>query len=102
MSEAFRKLQKKLPGCVDHFYTLFKALPFKIAGPDDYDLERAKPLINEKDAPIMAAAMTAKMDWLLSLDKHFLNEDWKGKVNFAVSTPGDFLQELVSLLKEES
>jgi predicted nucleic acid-binding protein len=102
VSEVFRNLQKKLPGCVDHFYTLFKALPFKMADPDDYDLERAKSLINEKDAPIMAAAMTAKVDWLLSLDKHFLNEDWKGKVDFAVGTPGDFLQELVSLLREEN
>ncbi|WP_353928617.1 hypothetical protein [Desulfofundulus kuznetsovii] len=26
---------------------------------------------------------------LQSLDKHFLNEDWKGKVDFAAGTPGD-------------
>ncbi|MQL52370.1 PIN domain-containing protein [Desulfofundulus thermobenzoicus] len=99
VGQVLRNVQKKLPGCVDSYYTLFKVLPFKIVDPTDEDLEYARSLINEKDAPIPAAAISGKVDWLLSLDKHFLSGDWKGKVNFAIGTPGDFLQELVSFLK---
>ncbi|WP_194175006.1 hypothetical protein [Desulfofundulus thermobenzoicus] len=84
---------------MDSYYALFKVLPFKIVDPTGKDLEYARSLINEKDAPILAAAICGKVDWLLSLDKHFLNNDWKGKVNFAVGTPGDFLQDWVSFLK---
>ncbi|AEG15994.1 protein of unknown function DUF132 [Desulfofundulus kuznetsovii DSM 6115] len=99
VGEVLRNIQKKLPGCMDSYYVLFKTLPFKIVDAASEDLEYASSLINEKDAPILAAAISGKVDWLLSLDKHFLNSDLKGKVNFAIGTPGDFLQELVSFLK---
>jgi hypothetical protein len=39
--------------------------------------------------------MTSKVDWLLSLDSHFLNKDWEEKVGFSTGTPGDFLQKLL-------
>lgn len=99
VNEVLRNVQKKMPGCVKQFYTLFKTLPFKIFDPADNDLKFANSLINEKDAPIMAAAMTGRVDWLLSLDRHFL-KDWKGKVDFSVGTPEDFLQELPSLISD--
>jgi predicted nucleic acid-binding protein len=55
-------------------------------------------MINEKDAPILAAAIAAHVDWLLSLDKHFLLENWAGRVNFRVCSPVTFLNELRSIL----
>jgi len=48
-------------------------------------------LINEKDAPILAAAIKGEVDWLLSLDRHFLEVD-KKKIGFKVCTPGEFLR----------
>jgi predicted nucleic acid-binding protein len=97
VNEVLRNTQKKLPGCVDLFYMLFKSLDFVMADPADDDLIHAKTLINEKDASIIAAAMTSKVDWLVSLDSHFLNKDWKGEVGFSIGTPGDFLQKLAFL-----
>lgn len=94
VNEVFRNVQKKLPGSVAHFYTLFKKLPFKIVDPSGEDMVLAKKFINEKDAPVLAAAMSGKVDWLLSLDKHFLRANLEEKVNFQVCTPGRFLQEL--------
>ncbi|MBS3947977.1 MAG: hypothetical protein KGZ57_06710 [Dethiobacter sp.] len=73
---------------------IFKRLAFILADPAADDLILAKTLINEKDAPIIAAVITSKVDWLLSLDSHFLNKDWEGKLGFSTSTPGDFLQKL--------
>lgn len=54
----------------------------------------ARKLINEKDAPILAAVMSGEVNWLLSLDKHFLSAELEGKVKFQLCTPGEFLQRL--------
>jgi len=94
VSEVFRNVQKKLPGSVAHFYTLFKNLPFKIIDPSEEDMIFAKKLINEKDAPVLAAAISGKVDWLLSLDKHFLRDDFEGKVNFQICSPGELFKKL--------
>jgi len=55
------------------------------------DIEHAASIINEKDAGILAAAMSAKVDWLLSMDKHFLKGDLTYQAPFAIDRPGDFL-----------
>jgi putative PIN family toxin of toxin-antitoxin system len=94
VSEVFRNVQKKLPGSVAYFYTLFKKLPFKIIDLLEEDLALARKLINEKDALILASALSGEVDWLLSLDKHFLRGELEGKVKFPVCTPGEFLQRL--------
>jgi predicted nucleic acid-binding protein len=73
---------------------LFKKLPFKIIDPSEEDITKAGGLINLKDAQILAAAISGKVDWLLSLDKHFLREDRINKVNFKICAPGEFLQTL--------
>ena len=91
VSEVLRNVQKKLPNSLPHFYTLFKSLPFKIIDATEKDLEYAKTLINEKDAPILAAAIAGQVDWLLSLDKHFLTADLQGKVSFTMGSPKDLL-----------
>ncbi len=95
VSEVLRNVRKKLPDCEALFYTLFKTLPFKIADGSDKDIEYAKKFINEKDAVIMAAAVSSKAEWLLSLDRHFLAADWTGKFNFVVCSPGDFFERFV-------
>jgi len=92
VNEVLRNVQKKLPHCTAHFYALFKTLPFKTVDAAERDMEYAKSLINEKDAPVLAAAIGENVDWLLSLDKHFLKADWKEKLNFAIGAPKDFLQ----------
>jgi len=91
--EVMRNIQKKLPESIAHFYTLLKSLPFIIAGADEKARKYALTLINEKDAPILAAAISGKVDWLLSLDKHFLTADWKGNLEFKIASPQEFLNE---------
>jgi len=92
VSEVYRNVQKKLPGALANVYTLFKMLPFKLIDYNEKDMERAKKLINKQDASILAAAITGKVDWLLSLDKHFLNTNMRDKMGFYICTPGEFLQ----------
>lgn len=89
--EVIRNVEKKLPDFVAHTYTLFKVIPFQLIDPAEDQLTYALGLMNEKDATILAAAFTAKAEWLLSLDKHFtdLSQD---ALPFVVATPGEFLQ----------
>lgn len=93
VSEVLRNVQKKLPNSLVHYYTLFKTLPFKIIDASEKDLEVARALINVKDAPILAAAMAGQVEWLLSLDKHFLKAGLQGKVSFIIGLPKNFLLE---------
>jgi len=94
VSEVFRNVQKKLPDGIPYLYTLFKKLPFKLIDPTEDEMEKAKKLINEKDAAILAAAITGKVEWLLSLDKHFLKANMEGQIEFKICAPGQFLKTL--------
>ncbi|MEW6623036.1 MAG: putative toxin-antitoxin system toxin component, PIN family [Bacillota bacterium] len=94
VTEVFRNIQKKIPGGMAYIYPLFKKLSFRLIDPTKEDVEKAKKLINEKDAPVLAAAITGKVDWLLSLDKHFLKANMESKIGFQICTPGEFLQSL--------
>lgn len=91
VSEVLRNIQKKLPESLNYFYMLFKTLPFKMIDASEQDINYARTLINEKDAAILAAAIAGQVDWLLSLDKHFLTSDLRGRINFNIGSPKDFL-----------
>jgi len=92
--EVMRNIQKKLPESIAHFYALFKSLPFVYAVADGKAMKYARTLINEKGAPLLAAAISGKVNWLLSLDKHFLTLDWVENLEFKIASPQVFLNEL--------
>lgn len=94
VSEVYRNVQKKLPGALANVYALFKELPFRLIDPTEENMQIAKKLINEKDAPVLAAAITGKVDWLLSLDKHFLYSNVGEEFGFQICAPGEFLRKL--------
>jgi predicted nucleic acid-binding protein len=98
--EVLRNVAKKLPKAVAHFERLMKELHFTVIETSEQEIEHARAVINEHDAPIMAAAMSAKVNWLLSLDKHFLALKESGGLNFNIGTPGEFLQQIADILKE--
>jgi predicted nucleic acid-binding protein len=98
--EVLRNVAKKLPKAVVHFERLMQELSFTVIEASEQESERARLIINEHDTPIMAAAMSGGVDWLLSLDKHFLTLKEKGTLDFTVATPGEFLQQIADILKE--
>jgi len=100
-SEVLRNVAKKLPKAAVHFERLMRELPFIVIETSKQEIEGAELIINEHDAPIMAAAISAKVNWLLSLDKHFLTLKERGALDFTVATPGEFLQQLADILKEQ-
>jgi len=92
VQEVMNNINKKMPDHYGLFYTLFQKLPFKLIKPSKEDLKKALIIINDKDAPLLAAAMTGKADWLLSLDRHFLKPELSELIGINTGTPGDFIQ----------
>lgn len=89
--EVTRNIEKKLPNRLPHYFQLFRLLPFIMVEPSPENLEKTRKLINPQDAGILASALTAGVDWLISLDKHFLtlNND---KLPVKIGSPQDFLE----------
>ncbi|MFZ5632313.1 MAG: PIN domain-containing protein [Bacillota bacterium] len=91
VTEVIRNIEKKLLRCLPQYHRLFKSLPFEIADPTEDFIISARKLINEKDAIILAAAMNAKIDFLVTLDRHFFTADLQ-KLPFTVCSPGELLE----------
>jgi predicted nucleic acid-binding protein len=99
-NEVLRNVKRKLPEATTHFERLLKEIPFKMVEASREATERAESIINKHVTPIMAAAISGKVDWLLSPDKHFLAVKGSDGLDFTIASPDEFLQQLVSILKK--
>lgn len=97
--EADRNFSAKLPGLVTQFRQFMRNLaPLMAEDPPATAVERTAALIAQKDAAILAAALEAKVDYLITLDKkHFLKHKVKENIPLEVCTPADFLRIFESL-----
>lgn len=74
LTETERNVREKLQSYhLDRFFLLVDLLTVKKQKPDDKLIDKAREVIAEKDAPILAEAKQARCNYLVSLDKkHFL------------------------------
>jgi predicted nucleic acid-binding protein len=81
IEEARRNLLRKAPPALETFDQLMELLsPEIVADPTLREVEAAGSYINLKDAPVLAAAIGAKVDYLLTLDrKHFIDDPRVGR-----------------------
>lgn len=100
VTEVIKNIEKKLPSCLPQFFTLFKKLPLILVDDEEEKLKYALKIINDRDAKILSAAMTAGVDVLVSLDKHFLDSQLAGKLDFMICAPGELLKEIGGHLTE--
>jgi len=70
--ETERNLAKKAPAAVTHFQRLVIALPLRVVDPSHAEVAAAAAYTQLKDAPIVAAARLAQVDYLCSLDRRHL------------------------------
>ena len=67
--------------------------PIMIEDPPVEEVRKAGKQVHEKDAPILAAAKVANVDYLVTLDKkHFLNARQEVEFVPPVLTPGELLR----------
>ncbi|MBT3300185.1 MAG: putative toxin-antitoxin system toxin component, PIN family [Candidatus Marinimicrobia bacterium] len=68
LEECERNIRKKLPTALSAFYTILKLCDFSIVNPSDSDIENAEKYADKKDVPILAAALKAEVDYLVSFN----------------------------------
>ena len=92
--EADRNFSAKLPNLVTQFRQFIQDLaPIMMDDPPPTAVQKAASLVARKDAPILAAAVEAKVDYLFTLDKkHFLKEKIRQNIPLEICTPADFLR----------
>ena len=92
--EADRNFSAKLPGLVAQFRQFIQNLaPVMVEDPPIKTVDKAAALVARKDAAILAAAIEAKADYLITLDKkHFLKKKVQPNFSIEVCSPADFLK----------
>jgi putative PIN family toxin of toxin-antitoxin system len=101
--EADRNITEKLSECLDDFRAYLEALaPVLADDPSARAVKQVASLINSDDAPVLAAAVAAKTDYLVTWDRrHFLTKGPRALARPKVMTPGEFLHEFRVLIGEE-
>ncbi|BCX02995.1 MAG: hypothetical protein KatS3mg053_0933 [Candidatus Roseilinea sp.] len=96
LAEIEEVVREKLPDLLDELLLILDACIARVVKrPSARALAQARRFVSyEADARILAAAMTARAAYFVTLDrKHFLRNDALCEVmSFPIGTPGDFLQ----------
>jgi putative PIN family toxin of toxin-antitoxin system len=100
LTEADRNLSAKLPALVpDYRHLMQRMSPTLVEDPTQEEVAHAVRVIHHKDAPILAAAISAEVDYLITWNtKHFHKLPVARAVRFRIATPGEFLEEFRRLL----
>ena len=90
--EAQRNLSEKYPMSLEYFINLFHSIYPRLVEPDKEEILIAAKLINADDALILAAAMIARPDFLLTLDqRHFIKSKIVTATDLQILLPSEFL-----------
>ena len=94
--EARRNLEVKAPGEVPDLETFHEAATIEMVRPSREEIEEATEYTADKDAPVVAAARKAAVDYLVSLDREHLVEapDVVQRSGLVIVLPGDFLKDM--------
>lgn len=97
LEECIRILKTKFPEKTYILPMVLENFRFKITkDPSEKEVEKLISIIDFKDAPILAAAIKYKTDYLITLDKkHFLNKkvlEFAGNKKISILTPKEFLE----------
>ncbi len=97
--EAERNIHRKLGAeALLRFYQGLAELDPTLEEPaTSKEIVACEPIVGEKDAHVLAAALKSGANVLLTLDRrHFMTEKvWDAHLDLDVMTPGDFLRELL-------
>lgn len=92
--EADRNIEDKLSEMLSEYREFIKFLaPILIDDPHQKDIKKYLTVINSDDAPILAAAVNANVDFLITWDrKHFMSKNIHIHSTMKIVTPGEFLK----------
>ena len=94
--ETERNIEKKLPRGLRRYREIVANIRLVVeADPSQGDVLNCAKLINSKDAPILAAAINAQADFLITLNtRHFMTDPLRSAyLSMKIVTPGEFLRD---------
>ncbi len=101
--EAERNLQRRLPAALPYYQEWLAASPVeRVPSPTLEEVLQAARMIHPKDAAILVAAMSAGVNYLVTLDRrHFLDDpEVTRRSGLRIGTPGDFIAWFRVLLEQ--
>jgi predicted nucleic acid-binding protein len=100
LEEAERNLSRKAPKALSFYRQVIASLDLEMVNePTPGKVAECAEVIEAKDAPILAAAMEAKPDRLVTLNtKHFVVPEVIAFSKLTIQTPGEFMQEIRKIL----
>ncbi|MFN8454125.1 MAG: PIN domain-containing protein [Anaerolineae bacterium] len=100
LDECERNLRKKLPAALPLFAELLAAINLEIvADPPAEEISRWESLIEAKDAPILAVAVLAAPDRLLTLNPKDFTLTVAAQSGLLIQSPGEFVQEIRAIIE---
>lgn len=100
LEEARRNIAQSAPDLLARHEAIVAGLSGYMQVADDASAARVREVaryVVAKDAPVVAAALEARVGYLVTLDrKHLLQDSVRERSGLNILTPGDFLQELRS------
>ncbi len=88
LDEVVRVLREKLPDSIGLFRTLLMSARIEIvASPKDDDVTRWSEFLDIGDAAVLASAIAAKPDYLVTGDRHFFSPQIAMRSGLRIVTP---------------
>ncbi len=102
LDEAERNIRHKLPNALKVFAELMAVLALEIIeDPEPSAWQDWQDVIEMKDAPILAAAVSAQVDRLLTLNTKDFTAEVAAQSGLVIQTPAQFIVELRDLVTTE-
>jgi len=97
VEELIRAIRRKFPDALPPLREFLLTTPPEVVpDPSGDEIQRFAPAVNRSDAPVLAAAVNADADYLVSGDVAFLREARRLENSVALVTPREFLGRLKS------
>lgn len=102
LDETERNLRKKLPRALPVFVELMTHLNLEIIpDPEPSECARWEAIIEAKDAPILAAAILAGVDRLVTLNTKDFTTDVAEQIGLLIQTPAELIHEVRAIVDRE-
>jgi hypothetical protein len=101
LDECDRNLRKKLPAALPILAELLAVIgPDIVPDPPPEESLRWSAIIEPKDAPVLAAAVQASPDRLLTLNTKDFTAEVAAKSRLIIQTPGEFIQDVRKIITQ--
>ena len=93
LEEVQRNVQIKFPLLRERWLNFLLSKPEVVKQPTLKEIKKAHKLMKSEDAPILAASIKLKPNFLITWDtKHFLKKEVVSNVPFIICSPREFIQ----------